>query len=208
MQTHLLESSSILPVVVINHARDAVPLAKALLAGGLKAVEVTFRTEAAADAIVAIRAELPEMIVSAGTVVTPEQAQRALAAGAQFGLAPGFDAEVVSIFQEADRPFVPGVMTPTDVQNALKAGCSHVKFFPAEAVGGTTLLKSLIAPFKATGIKFCPTGGLKPSNMKEYLSIAQVFAIGGTWLAKPEQIEAQDWHTISQQVKEALALAT
>jgi len=203
--SNILETSRILPVVVIERREDAVPLAEAILAGGLGAIEVTFRTDAAADAIRAIREKLPEMIVSAGTVVTPDQAKRAIDAGAQFGLAPGFDAEIVESFKAAGLPFVPGVMTPTDVQAALKSGCTHLKFFPAEAAGGLPLLKSLIAPFKSMGVRFCPTGGLKLGNMGDYLALPQVFAIGGTWLAKPEQISAGEWSAITSQVKEAVA---
>ncbi len=201
----MLETSRILPVVVIENANDAVPLAEAILAGGLSAIEVTFRTDAAADAIKAIREKLPEMIVSAGTVVTPDQAKRAIDAGAQFGLAPGFDADIVKQFQSAGLPFVPGVMTPTDIQSALKSNCTHLKFFPAEAAGGLSLLKSLIAPFKSMGVRFCPTGGLKPSNMADYLALPQVFAIGGTWLAKPEQIANGQWDVITAQVKDAVS---
>lgn len=200
----ILETSPILPVVVIEDADNAVPLAEALLAGGLGAIEVTFRSDAAADAISRIRKELPEMIVSAGTVVTEEQAKRAIDAGAQFGLAPGVDPETVAIFKAAGLPFIPGVMTPTDIQVALKAGCTHLKFFPAEAAGGLPLLKSLAAPYKSRGVKFCPTGGLKPANMGDYLALPEVFAIGGTWLATAAQIKGKQWADITAQVKDAM----
>lgn len=191
-------------MVVIEDSEDAVPLGEALIEGGIHAIEVTFRTTAAAASIRAIRERLPEMTVSSGTVITADQAKQAIDSGAQFGLAPGLDTEIVSIFSQAGLPFVPGVMTPTDVQAALKADCRHLKFFPAEAAGGLSLLKSLIAPFKSTGVRFCPTGGIKPANMEEYLALPQVFAIGGTWLATPRQIQEKDWQTITEQARTAL----
>ena len=205
MNTDILESSPILPVIAIDDAANALPLAEALVAGGISAIEVTFRTDAAVESISTIREKLPEMIVSAGTVVTLEQAQKAIDAGAQFGLAPGLDADVVALFNKAGLSFIPGVMTPSEVQAALKLGCHHMKFFPAEAAGGLPLLKSLIAPFKSHGVKFCPTGGVKPSNMADYLSLEEVFAVGGTWLATPAQINAGDWSSIEEQVKIAMA---
>lgn len=204
MSENILEKTRILPVVVIEDSEDAVPLGEALIEGGIHAIEVTFRTTAAAASIRAIRERLPEMTVSSGTVITADQAKQAIDSGAQFGLAPGLDTEIVSIFSQAGLPFVPGVMTPTDVQAALKADCRHLKFFPAEAAGGLSLLKSLIAPFKSTGVRFCPTGGIKPANMEEYLALPQVFAIGGTWLATPRQIQEKDWQTITEQARTAL----
>ncbi len=204
MDQQVLHSSRILPVVVIDDADTAVPLAETLLDAGLGAIEVTFRTPAAAAAIASIRKTLPDIVVSAGTVLTPEQAKRAIDAGAQFGLAPGIDQEIIAIFQAESLPFVPGVMTPSDVQAALKLGCTHLKFFPAEAAGGLPLLKSLIAPFKSSGCRFCPTGGLKQSNMSDYLAVPEVFAIGGTWLATPAQISNRQWEDIKVQAQTAV----
>ena len=197
----------IIPVIVLDRADDAVPLAEALLAGGLGIIEVTFRTAAAAEAIQKIRTALPEMAVGAGTVVTPEQAQRALDAGSQFGLAPGTDPETIATFTAAGVPFVPGIMTPTDIQAALKAGCTRLKFFPAGPAGGPKLLKAMAAPYKSLGVQFCPTGGVSLGNLGDYLALPEVFAVGGSWLATKDQIAAGAWPQITAQVREALAAA-
>lgn len=202
-----LEKFPVIPVIVIDHAEDAEPLAEALLAGGLNIIEVTFRTAAAAEAIERITRRFPEMMTGAGTVVTAEQAKRAIDSGSQFGLAPGTDPETIEYFRERDVPFIPGVMTPSDIQTAVKAGCSHLKFFPAGAAGGPKLLKAMSAPYANLGVKFCPTGGVSLANMNEYLSMQEVFAIGGSWLATKDQIAAKDWSAITSQVKEALSRA-
>ncbi|MGE9295285.1 MAG: bifunctional 4-hydroxy-2-oxoglutarate aldolase/2-dehydro-3-deoxy-phosphogluconate aldolase [Puniceicoccales bacterium] len=202
-----LDQYPVIPVIVINDAKDAEPLAEALLAGGLNVIEITFRTAAAADAIERIAKRFPEMLVGAGTVVTAEQAHRAIDAGSKFGLAPGTDPETIAYFAGRGVPFIPGVMTPTDIQSALRAGCQRLKFFPAGAAGGPKLLKAMSAPYASMGVKFCPTGGVSLDNMNDYLSMSQVFAVGGSWLATEKQIADQDWATITQQVKDALAKA-
>jgi 2-dehydro-3-deoxyphosphogluconate aldolase/(4S)-4-hydroxy-2-oxoglutarate aldolase len=139
--------------------------------------------------------------------VTPEQAKIAIDSGSKFGLAPGTDTETIAYFKERDIPFIPGIMTPSDIQAAIKAGCEHLKFFPAGAAGGPKLLKAMAAPYASLGVKFCPTGGVSLDNMNEYLSIPEVFAIGGSWLATKAQISNKDWSTITTQVKQALAQA-
>lgn len=202
-----LHKFPVIPVIVLDDANDAVPLAEALIEGGLNIIEVTFRTAAAAESIERIAKAFPEMQVGAGTVVTPEQAKRAIDAGSKFGLAPGTDPETIAYFNERDNPFIPGVMTPSDIQAAYKAGCTSLKFFPAGAAGGTKLLKGMAAPYANLGIKFCPTGGVTLDNMSDYLSMPEVFAIGGTWLATKAQIQSKEWRTITQQVKDALAKA-
>jgi 2-dehydro-3-deoxyphosphogluconate aldolase/(4S)-4-hydroxy-2-oxoglutarate aldolase len=202
-----LHKFPVIPVIVLDDANDAVPLAEALLAGGLNIIEVTFRTAAAAESIQRIAQAFPEMQVGAGTVVTPEQAKRAIDAGSKFGLAPGTDPETIAYFNAQGVPFIPGIMTPSDIQAAVKAGCTSLKFFPAGAAGGTKLLKAMAAPYANLDIKFCPTGGVTLDNMNEYLSMPEVFAIGGTWLATKAQIQAKEWGTITQQVKDALAKA-
>ncbi|MCH2156508.1 MAG: bifunctional 4-hydroxy-2-oxoglutarate aldolase/2-dehydro-3-deoxy-phosphogluconate aldolase [Opitutales bacterium] len=204
MDKDILKKSRILPVIVIEDAQDAVPLAEALLAGGLSAIEVTFRTTAAAESIRLIRDNVPEMTVSAGTVLTLDQAQAALDSGAQFCLSPGLDSEVVTYVLERSIPFVPGVMTPSEVQAALKLDCQHLKFFPAGAAGGVKMLKSIAAPFKSMGVQFCPTGGLNLENMAEYLALSEVFTIGGSWLAPSAQIAAGDWTGITENVRAAV----
>ena len=202
-----LHQFPVIPVIVLEDANDAVPLAEALLAGGLNIIEVTFRTEAAAESIERITKAFPEMQIGAGTVVTPEQAKRAIDAGSKFGLAPGTDPETIAYFKAQGVPFIPGIMTPSDIQAAIKAGCTSLKFFPAGAAGGPELLKAMAAPYVNLGVQFCPTGGISIDNMNDYLSMPEVFAIGGSWLATKRQIQAKDWATITQQVKEALAKA-
>lgn len=203
-----LDQFPVIPVIVIDDVADAKPLANALLQGGLNIIEVTFRTAAAAGAIEAIANEFPEMLVGAGTVVTPEQAKIAIESGSKFGLAPGTDPETIAYFKERNVPFIPGIMTPSDIQTAIKAGCEHLKFFPAGAAGGPKLLKAMAAPYSNLGIKFCPTGGVSLDNMNDYLSMPEVFAIGGSWLATKAQIAAKDWGKITTQVKDALTHAT
>ena len=202
-----LHQFPVIPVIVLEDANNAVPLAEALLAGGLNIIEVTFRTEAAAESIERITKAFPEMQIGAGTVVTPEQAKRAIDAGSKFGLAPGTDPETIAYFKAQGVPFIPGIMTPSDIQAAIKAGCTSLKFFPAGAAGGPELLKAMAAPYVNLGVQFCPTGGVSIDNMNDYLSMPEVFAIGGSWLATKRQIQAKDWATITQQVKEALAKA-
>ncbi|MEM6601091.1 MAG: bifunctional 4-hydroxy-2-oxoglutarate aldolase/2-dehydro-3-deoxy-phosphogluconate aldolase [Verrucomicrobiota bacterium] len=199
----LLESNKILPVVQIENPDDAVPLAEALLAGGISAIEVTFRTENAARAIRLIRKELPQMTVAAGTVLTLEQAQQALDAGAHFGLSPGLDAGVIQRFQAARVPFVPGVATPTEISRALDMGCTYLKFFPARQLGGIRALKAVSAPFGSRRLRFCPTGGLDLENFTAYLELPEVFAVGGTWVAPTRLIQNNDWAEISARAGKA-----
>ena len=203
-----LDQFPVIPVIVIDDVADAKPLANALLEGGLNIIEVTFRTAAAAGAIESIANAFPEMLVGAGTVVTPEQAKIAIDSGSKFGLAPGTDPETIAYFKERGIPFIPGIMTPSDIQAAIKAGCEYLKFFPAGAAGGPKLLKAMAAPYANLGVKFCPTGGVSLDNMNEYLSIPEVFAIGGSWLATKAQIANKDWSAITAQVREALAKAS
>ncbi len=202
-----LDSFPIIPVIVIHDAEDAEPLAEALLEGGLKVIEITFRTEAAAAAIERIARAFPDMLVGAGTIVTEGEAQRSIDAGSRFGLAPGTDPDTIRFFQERSIPFVPGVMTPSDVQLALKNGCERLKFFPAGAAGGPKLLKAMAAPYLSRGIRFCPTGGVSIDNMNDYLDMPEVFAVGGSWLATAAQIASKDWTGITKQVSTALAKA-
>jgi 2-dehydro-3-deoxyphosphogluconate aldolase/(4S)-4-hydroxy-2-oxoglutarate aldolase len=194
----------IIPVIVIENAEDAEPLAEALLEGGLDIIEITFRTAAAAEAISRIRNASPEMIVGAGTVVTPESARQAIDAGVCFGQAPGLNPEIVKIFTTRDIIFIPGVMTPSEIERGMTLGCKLLKYFPAETAGGVKMLKAVSGPYVSQGIKFCPTGGINLDNMNEYLALPSVSAIGGTWLAAKEQIAGKEWGRITGQVKEAL----
>lgn len=195
----------LIPVIVIDDVESAEPLAEALLAGGMDVVEITFRTSAAASVIKRIRKVFPDMLIGAGTVVSPEQAQRALDAGVDFGLAPGLNPETVKTFQRSNILFIPGVMTPSEIQQGLSLGCKLLKFFPAGPAGGPAMLSSMGAPYASMGLKFCPTGGVNLENMNTYLSLPLVSNIGGTWLASKQQIEEKQWKLISDQVRTALA---
>ena len=198
----------VIPVIVIDDANDAVPLAEALLAGGMDVIEVTCRTPAAAEALANIKKELPEMLLGAGTVVTPDQAKMCIDTGVSFGLAPGLNPDTVEFFQENDTLFIPGVMTPSEIEAGLAMGLKLLKFFPAGAAGGVNMLKNLGGPYASQGVQFCPTGGLSLDNMNDYLSLPIVSAIGGSWLATKQQIADKQWGVITQQVKEALAKAS
>lgn len=197
-------ATRVLPVLVLDDAARAVPLARALQAGGIDAVEVTFRTAAAAAAIRAIRSEVPDLEVGAGTVLTPEQAREALDAGVGFAVAPGLDPEVVALFREAGVPFLPGVMTPSEFGRALRLGCRWLKFFPAEAAGGVKALRAILAPFRGQVLGVCPTGGIGPENAGEYLAIPEVFAVGGSWLAPREELHDGAWVGIEARARAAV----
>ena len=200
-----LTTRRIIPVIVIDDAADAVPLAEALLEGGIDVIEITFRTAAAADAITAIAKAVPQMLLGAGTVVTADQAKRAIDAGVSFGLAPGLNPATIEAFAKADTLFVPGVMTPSEIEQGLSLGCKLLKFFPAGEAGGPGFLKALAGPYASQGVRFCPTGGITLANMNDYLSLPIVASVGGSWLATAKQIAAKDWATISQQARDALA---
>jgi 2-dehydro-3-deoxyphosphogluconate aldolase/(4S)-4-hydroxy-2-oxoglutarate aldolase len=197
----------VIPVIVIDDADDAIPLAEALLAGGMDVIEVTCRTAAAPKALANIKKAFPEMLLGAGTVVTPDQAKMCIDTGVSFGLAPGLNPDTVEFFQENDTLFIPGIMTPSEIEAGLAMGCKLLKFFPAGAAGGVDMLKNLGAPYGPLGVKFCPTGGLNLGNMNDYLSMPIVSAIGGSWLATKQQIADKRWDVITAQVKEALAKA-
>lgn len=198
----------IVPVVVkVGSADDAVLLARALLAGGLNVIEVTFRAANAAEAVQAIAQKVPEMILGAGTLLSAAQVREARDAGAQFGVAPGLNLDVVSAAKKMDMPFIPGVMTPSEVENALAAGCKLLKFFPANIAGGVSMLKALAAPYAHTGVKFIALGGIKADNMREYLQEPIVAAVGGSWLVEPALIAKRDWQAITARTREALQIA-
>ncbi len=207
MPTTELTLPPVIPVAVIDNAEDAGPLALALAEGGLPVIEVTFRTDAAAGAIEWIRSEAPGVLVGAGTVVTLPQAEAALAAGAQFAVAPGTNPEVVAAFQQRGVPFFPGVATPSDIERAFGLGCRRQKFFPAGTLGGVSALKAMAAPYAHLGIEFCPTGGVSLENMAEYLALPQVIAVGGSWVATREEIREHRWAEITKKAAAAVAAA-
>ena len=191
-------------VAVIDKSEDAVPLTAALLAGGLNAIEVTFRTAGAADAIARIRQALPEAIVGAGTLLTADQVKQAIDAGAQFGVSPGMSEAVSKAAHENKFPLFPGVITPTEIMRALELGWKHLKFFPAETFGGVNALKALIGPFGHTGVKFIPTGGITATTLPNYLAIPQVAAIGGSWMAERKLVTDKAWDKITALTAEAM----
>ncbi len=200
----LLGTSRIIPVVVLQDAAQAVPLARALLAGGIEAIELTFRTAAGADAIRQVRESVPGMTVGAGTLLSAEQVDKAVDAGAQFAVAPGFNRRVTERARERGLPFAPGVMTPTDVENALEAGFTTMKFFPAESAGGVPQLKSLLGPYKHMGATFIPTGGITATTAANYLQLPAVLAVGGSWLTPSDALSRGDWETITRIARESL----
>jgi len=200
-----LSTYGVVPVIAVDDAEAALPLADALIEGGLPVAEITFRTEAARDVIARIAADRPEMVVGAGTVLTEDQADAALAAGARFALSPGIDAAVLAYAKQIGLPFAPGIMTPSELQIALRHGCEMVKFFPAMPSGGPSMLKNITAPYAHTGIGFNPTGGVTPENLSDWLALPQVRAVGGTWIAKRDDIAAGNWAAIIENARDAVA---
>lgn len=201
-----LKSAGIVPVIVIEKEDQAVPLARALVAGGLNVLEVTFRTKAAAAAIAAIRREVPEAIVGAGTLLTIDQLHAAKKAGAAFGVAPGFDPVIVDEAKAMLFPFCPGVATASELSQALTAGAPMVKFFPAAAAGGVKMIRNLLGAFRFTGVKFMPTGGVNPSNVADYLAVPEIVACGGTWIVPKDALAAGDYAAIGKLAADAAAL--
>ena len=192
----------IVPVVALEDAADALPLGAALKKGGVSAIEVTFRTAAAADAIRLLSSEMPELLVGAGTVITKAQADAAIEAGAKFIVSPGFQPELVSYVLSKGVPMCPGTATPGEMEQAMALGLSAVKFFPAEQNGGAPMLKALSAPYR--DLLFMPTGGVKLENLRTYLALDQVFACGGTWLATKDDIKAKAFDKITARTREAV----
>lgn len=196
---------AVVPVVVLDDAEDAAPLAEALVKGGLPCAEVTFRTEAAEESIRIMSEKYPEMLVGAGTVLTTEQVDRAVAAGAKFIVSPGFDPEIVDYCLEKKIPVFPGCISPSEVVQAVKRGLKVVKFFPAEQAGGLAMLKAMAAPY--TMLKFMPTGGINTKNLKEYLGFSKILCCGGSWMVKGDMIKNKEFDKITEMTKEAVELA-
>lgn len=199
-----LSRIGLVPVIRIDSPHDAVPLAKALLDGGIGCAEVTFRTPAAAEAIAAISSTCGELLLGAGTVLTVEQADQAIQAGARYIVAPGFDPTVVGWCQQRHVPVLPGVATPTEISMALARELDLLKFFPAEAMGGVQTLKALYPPF--AGVRFIPTGGITPANLPQYLALPNVAACGGSWMVKEGMISAGKFTEIARLCRQARAI--
>ena len=199
-----VQDMGVVPVVVLNDAKDAAPLAKALCEGGLPCAEVTFRTDAAEESIRIMAEQFPEMLLGAGTVLTTEQVDRAVAAGAKFIVSPGFDPEIVDYCIEKGILILPGCITPSEVAQAVKRGLSVVKFFPAEQFGGVATIKALAAPY--TNVRFMPTGGISAKNLPDYLGFKKIVACGGSWMVKGDMITAGEFDKIKEMTAEAVAL--
>jgi 2-dehydro-3-deoxyphosphogluconate aldolase/(4S)-4-hydroxy-2-oxoglutarate aldolase len=197
----------VIPVAILDNVEDAVQIARALCAGGLHTMELTLRTPAAEACLSAIRKQVPEMKVGAGTVLTVEQVDRVVELGAYFAVAPGLNPKIVRRAQEKKLPFAPGVMTPTDVELAFDLGCTVQKFFPASVAGGVEMVKALAGPYAHVGIKFIPLGGINPANAADYLALPVVGAIGGSWLVDKKLIAAKDWAGLTKLAQAAVSIA-
>lgn len=202
-----LRAYGVVPVVAVETPDQGLRLCEALCAGGLPVAEITFRTAAAEATIRAAAARFPEMILGAGTVLNTDQLQRAVAAGARFGVAPGTNPVVVEAALGLGLPFAPGVCTPSDIERAVASGATVLKFFPAEAAGGVPMLKALLGPYGHLGLEFCPTGGIEESNMGSYLALPQVACVGGTWIARKDTMAAGQWQVVTETARQALAKA-
>ncbi|MEU4918132.1 bifunctional 4-hydroxy-2-oxoglutarate aldolase/2-dehydro-3-deoxy-phosphogluconate aldolase [Streptomyces parvus] len=201
----VLDLAPVVPVVVLHDAADAVPLARALVAGGLPAIEVTLRTPAALESIRAMAAEVPGAVVGAGTVISPEHVRETVAAGARFLVSPGWTDALLEAMKASGLPFLPGVSTTSEVVALLERGVNEMKFFPAEAAGGTAYLKALSAPLPQA--RFCPTGGISLASAPSYLALPNVGCVGGSWMVPGDAVTARDWDRVARLAAEAAALA-
>ena len=199
----IFAAGPVVPVLVINDVEKAVPLAKALMEGGIKVLEVTLRTPAAIDVIKRIAEEVPDSLIGAGTVTNAQQLKAVIEAGAKFAISPGMTADLLKAGMDADIPLIPGISSTSDLMKGKDAGYTHMKFFPAEASGGVKAIKSISGPFP--DVTFCPTGGIGPNNYNDYLALNNVKCVGGSWLAPDDAIETGDWARITQLAKEAVA---
>ena len=199
-----LKALKVIPVIAIDNAQDIIPLGKVLAENGLPAAEITFRSDAAVEAIRLLRQHQPDMLIGAGTVLNKEQAIAAKEAGATFIVSPGFNPNTVRACQESGIDIVPGVNNPFTVEAARVMGLTTLKFFPAEASGGINMVKSLLAPY--TDVELMPTGGINPANVKDYLAIPRVVACGGTWMVDKKLIESGNWEELARLTREAVAL--
>ncbi|WP_421857050.1 2-dehydro-3-deoxy-phosphogluconate aldolase [Oricola sp.] len=200
----IMTGQAVIPVIVLEDAADAVPLARALAAGGLPAIEITLRTAAALDGIARVAAEVPEAIVGAGTILNAAQFAEAAAAGAKFIVSPGLTPELVEAADASPVPLLPGAVTSSEIMAALEDGYSLLKFFPAEQAGGAAYLKSLSSPFG--GVGFCPTGGISAANAGDYLSLSNVICVGGSWVAPKDAVRDGSWERISELARGASLL--
>ena len=202
----IITLSPIMPVMVIEQAEYAVPLAKALVKGGITVLEITLRTHAALESIARIKADVPEAVVGAGTIINTDTLHKAIAAGAEFIVTPGVTDNIVDAALVADVPFLPGVASPSEAMRLLEKGITAMKFFPAEAAGGVAMLKSIGAPIPH--ITFCPTGGINQNNVQDYYRLPNVACVGGSWMCAANLVATKNWDEITRLSAEAIALAT
>jgi 2-dehydro-3-deoxyphosphogluconate aldolase/(4S)-4-hydroxy-2-oxoglutarate aldolase len=202
----VLKSGPVIPVIVIRNPNHAVPLAQALLAGGIKVLEITLRSDAALEAIRRVRKHVPKALIGAGTVLLREDLHAVAEAGARFAISPGLTPNLVKAAEQEAIPLIPGVATASELMVALEAGLQELKFFPAQAAGGVPMLKSLSGPFPQ--VTFCPTGGVSLDNYRDYLALDNVACVGGSWLVPSASIEQEDWPAITRLAQEAVAGAT
>lgn len=201
-----LERAGLAAVLTIEDPDDAVPVARALLSGGVTVIELACRTSCAAEAIRRIRGEVPELTIGAGTILNPQQVEAAVAAGAAFGVAPGCNPRTIRAAQDRGLSFAPGIATATDIEMAVENHCRVLKFFPAETSGGLAHLNNLAAPFAHLGLRYIPLGGINAGNLATYLQSPLIVCVGGSWLAKPDVIQKRDWETIRRNSAEATAI--
>ncbi len=199
-----LRQLKVVPVIAVEQAEDILPLVKTLAENGLPVAEITFRSAAAEEAIRLVRQHYPDVLIAAGTVLTAEQVVKAKNAGADFVVTPGFNPTIVKLCQDLDFPIMPGVNNPMSIEAALSLGIEAVKFFPAEASGGVKMIKALLGPYG--NLQIMPTGGISPSNIKDYLAIPNIVACGGSWFVEKSLIQAKNWDEIGRLVREAIAL--
>lgn len=195
--------SGVIAVLVIDDMKDAVPLARALLEGGVDTMELTLRTPVAMDALGEIKNNVPQMTVGIGTVLTPDQVRQITKLGAAFGVAPGLNPNVVKTAQKEGLPFSPGIVTPSDIECAVELGCNVLKYFPAEPAGGLAYLESMANPYTHLGLRYIPLGGLNQDNFRAYLEFPSILAVGGSWIAKRDVIRKNDWKTITDKARQA-----
>ncbi len=203
-----IEECGVVAVLTVDRAEDAVPLARALVGGGVRVMELTLRTPAALDALQAIVRDVPDMLPGVGTVLTPEQVRQIDRAGAAFAVAPGTNPRVVEAAEEVGLPFAPGVATASEVERAVELGCTYLKFFPAEPIGGLPYLKSMAGPYSHLGLRFMPLGGVNAENMVPYLQNPLVFAVGGSFVARRSCIQQRDWAGITETARNAAEIAS
>ena len=201
-----IAQSGIIAVLVIDDVQDAVPLARTLADNGIVAMELTLRTDPAIESLRAIRQAVPAMYAGVGTILTPAQVTLAQDNGAAFGVAPGYNRDVVAAASAAGLPFAPGIATPSEIEGALNQGCRILKYFHAEGMGGVDYLKGINAPYKHLGLKYIPLGGVSLANLRQYLAFKDIIAIGGSWIAPQDLIKARDWTAIARNAREASAI--